>query len=552
MPNWHIDLFNDKDTAIWHEIAMKDKLISEKAWEWCLAELRDKARLFRTTNRVLALDAGACVSKSNTLVSKALMRELNMTIEELRAQFDRNDVLNSCRDKQVVNLVDPSLFPLVYGKTKVLLEGGKVGLNDFSKSYGCGITTGIPQVHPKGSNVAGAARELKRVGFPFYNDGKLYRWSTNYQWLPCEVEFDGTSDTSVRITSYINNLHPIKNKGLYSMIEQLIQLVIEPWNDCLLKGEHRRVPIRIRSYGTVDQEEELGKSLAPTEKSKNGKRERMRACCLEERHKYIVTNHEFYSIALQESFREKGLQVFVQIGSIELGERNNPFSGSDWDIDGTQSEHIAATSIYFYDVQNIANMKFSFRQKACISESAYRRSEDDLLANTFRTEEGGYYDDEGNYYFPPATQDLGSISVKKGRLLSWSNALQYRLEPFTRSSLTEPGNAKFIKLMLVDPHYRICSTRNVPPQRRDWWANEVFGQENLGRKLPAELLKMIDKAVDGWPIGRDEAKEDRDNLLEEHRWAKEAESRLTQVWQGWCCCECHREGYRPRSFRKID
>ncbi|TGO51359.1 hypothetical protein BOTNAR_0359g00090 [Botryotinia narcissicola] len=528
MPNWHIDVFNDKDTAIWHEIAMKDKLISVKAWEWCLAELRDKARLFRTTNRVLALDAGACVSKSDTLVSKALMRELNMTIEELRAQFDKNE------------------------------------------SYGHGITTEIPQVHPKRSDVTGAAKKLKRVGFPFCNDEDLYRWSTNYQWLPCEVEFDGTSDTSVRITSYINNLHPIKNKKLYDMIEQLMQLVIEPWNDCLLKGEHGRVPIRIRSYGTVDQEEELGKFIPPTERShenylkhpepgtaftyeewKEGKNGKFiadqavweglpkHACCSEGRHKDFDIDHEFYSIALQDSFRVKGLQVFLQIGSFDLGERNYLFSGCDWDIDGTQSEHIAATSIYFYDVQNITNVQISFRQKTCTSESVYRRSEDELSANIFVSEEDGYYDDEGSFHFCPATQDLGSIFVKEGRLLSWSNELQYKIEPFTRSSLTELGNAKFIKLMLVDPHYRICSTRNVPPQSHDWWANEVFGEENLGRKLPAELLKMIDKAVDGWPIGRDEAKEERDNLLEEHRWAKEAESRSTHVFYGWCDCACH-------------
>ncbi|TGO34907.1 hypothetical protein BHYA_0177g00140 [Botrytis hyacinthi] len=498
MPNWHIDVFNDKYTATWHEIAMKDKLISEKAWEWCLAELRDKARLFRTKNRVLNLDAGACVSKSDTAVSTALMRELNMTIEELRAQSDKNDWQLPRRGQQVINVVDPSLYPLVYGKTKVVLEGGKVGLNDFSKSYGHGITTEIPQVHPKGSNVAGAAKKLKRVGFPFCNDEDLYRWSTNYQWLPCEVEFDGTSDTSVRITSYINNLHPFKNKGLYGMIEQLIQLFIESWNDCLLKGEHGRVPTRIRTYGTVDQKEELGKSLAPTERShendfkhpepgtaftyeewkegKNGKsiidqavREGLPkyACCSETRHKDFDNDYEFYSIALQESFRGKGLQVFLQIGSVELGERNDPFSGSDWDIDGTQSEHIAATSMYFYDVQNIANMQIYFREKTHLSESAYHRSEDDLFANTFVTEEDGYYDDEG-FHFPPATQDLGSIVVKEGRLLSWSNALRYKLEPFTRGSLTGPGNAKFIKLMLVDPHYRICSTRNVPSQRRDW------------------------------------------------------------------------------------
>ncbi|TGO30775.1 hypothetical protein BPAE_0003g00590 [Botrytis paeoniae] len=85
MPNWHIGVFNYKDTAIWHEMAMKYKLISEKAWEWCLAELRDKARLFSTTNRVLALDAGACVFKSDATVPKMLTRELSAA--SLRASW---------------------------------------------------------------------------------------------------------------------------------------------------------------------------------------------------------------------------------------------------------------------------------------------------------------------------------------------------------------------------------------------------------------------------------------------------------------------------------
>ena len=267
IPDWHIGSFNDKDIAIWHEMAMKNQLISEKAWEWCLAELRDKARLFRTTNRIPTLDARACVSKSYITVPQPLKRELCTAIEELRAQFDNNDWQICPWDQQVVNLIDPSLYPLVYGKTKVLLDGGKVGLNGFSKSYGQGITTEIPRVHPKGSNVARAAYGLEKYGVPFYLDENLYRWSTNYQWLPCEVKFDGNSATSVRITSYINNLHPVKNKAIYGMIEQLIQLVIEPWNDCLLKGEHGRVPIRIRTYGAADQEEGLGKSLVPTESS---------------------------------------------------------------------------------------------------------------------------------------------------------------------------------------------------------------------------------------------------------------------------------------------
>ncbi|KAF7925254.1 hypothetical protein EAE99_006118 [Botrytis elliptica] len=74
-PNWHIGVFNDRETAMWHKMVVKNELISEKAWEWCLAELRDKARLFRATNRVLALDTGACVFISDVAVPKTLTKE---------------------------------------------------------------------------------------------------------------------------------------------------------------------------------------------------------------------------------------------------------------------------------------------------------------------------------------------------------------------------------------------------------------------------------------------------------------------------------------------
>ncbi|KAF7883602.1 uncharacterized protein EAF02_005522 [Botrytis sinoallii] len=85
MPNWYIGVFNDRETAMWHKMVVKNKLISEKAWGWCLAELRDKARLFRATNRVLALDAGACVFISDVAVPKTLTKELSTA--SLRASW---------------------------------------------------------------------------------------------------------------------------------------------------------------------------------------------------------------------------------------------------------------------------------------------------------------------------------------------------------------------------------------------------------------------------------------------------------------------------------
>jgi hypothetical protein len=53
----------------------------------------------------------------------------------------------------------------------------------------------------------------------------------------------------VSITTYINNLHPIKYKLLYEIIEKIMVPTIELWNDCVFKGKTGPALIRIRTYG---------------------------------------------------------------------------------------------------------------------------------------------------------------------------------------------------------------------------------------------------------------------------------------------------------------
>lgn len=57
-------------------------------------------------------------------------------------------------------------------------------------------------------------------------------WSTDYQWLPAEVRF--VEGGGVEFASYINNLHPVKYRGIYRTIEQLIDVVLCAWDLCLM------------------------------------------------------------------------------------------------------------------------------------------------------------------------------------------------------------------------------------------------------------------------------------------------------------------------------
>jgi hypothetical protein len=62
--DWHIEIFNDTTVANWRKetvvteenLEMSDtvgtRLISAKAWDWCLMELRDKALLLNKSQFV--------------------------------------------------------------------------------------------------------------------------------------------------------------------------------------------------------------------------------------------------------------------------------------------------------------------------------------------------------------------------------------------------------------------------------------------------------------------------------------------------------------------
>lgn len=213
-PDWHKKVFDDEIVGRWKEEALAIPLISDMAWNWCLAELRDKAKRFESTGRILVLDAGSRVSKSDRRVPEVLRQELKDAVRSLLDQPDSERDWHPGSDDKVLNLVHPSLFPLTYGRTKVLANGGKVPL-DFARARayeGAEIAPHLPE-----------PPQRRRLGAGMWNDLEDM-WSRKFQWLPCEVEFTETTGTDVKITSYINNLHPEQHASVYTAIEKILPL----------------------------------------------------------------------------------------------------------------------------------------------------------------------------------------------------------------------------------------------------------------------------------------------------------------------------------------
>jgi hypothetical protein len=614
-PEWYRKIWDDGIVDRWHAEALAaDRLISEATWRWCVRELRDKAAEAERTGRVVTIDTGSRACKSNTVVTEELRQELLAGVRPLLDVDEAEKDWHPGSDGKVLDLVHPSLFPLVYGETRVLQQGGRTELKDMFAAINKVSETVQIEVDPM---------------MEFY--------SMKFQWLPCDVAFIGDEGTDVKITSYVNNLHPRKHAKLYGTIEKFISLAIPLWNDVLVTPQGPRTPGRVLPMevnGTGEQFEDpaLGWSVKldnmssedlaklmdkikdylrkpdnPETVAERGEdwmednldevdeadedpadeadrvalglqREAPAVVRFEHRLRDILANTnrgqydlfhvlsetveakwkrsrvfthpelgvdptyeewtkgkatdqypgecEPYTVSIEDRFRSKGLQVIVKLASVELTPEKPTYDGGSWHIEGMLNEHIVATAIYYYDVENTTTASLAFRQEAFLPEMemGYEQGDHDGLSYVYGTES---MQDE------PAIQELGSVKTTQGRLLAFPNTLQHCVAPFELVDKTKPGHRRFLVLWLVDPHYRVCSTANVPPQRHDWWLEMVRGNANFG-KMPQEVVDMVMRNVEDWPMSLERAKELRLELMRERTSGTE---KLERGFQQYNLCE---------------
>ena len=175
-----------------------------------------------------------------------------------------------------------------------------------------------------------------------------------------------------------------------------------------------------------------------------------------------------------------------------------------------KNEHICATALYYYSNENIKDSSLAFRQQSStetVNDIEYEQDFHDWLPAVFGCEQGG-----------PGLQVVGSVETREGRLLTFPNILQHQVQPFSLVDPTKPGHRKIVALFLVDPHFKILSTANVPCQQMDWWREHIaqLGDTRLDR-LPLELRDAVFDGVDDFPFSLHEAKHLRLKLMDERK-----------------------------------
>lgn len=196
---------------------------------------------------------------------------------------------------------------------------------------------------------------------------------------------------------------------------------------------------------------------------------------------------------LRNKFQDTGLQVIVKMTSIELTPDKSAFPAGGWHIEGLLNERICATALYYLDSENITDSSLSFRMQTSSSQNELQQGAGQDAYHWMECNYGTSFSGGGN---GSCTQSYGSVDTRPGRLLAFPNVFQHRVSPFQLADPTKPGHRRFVALWLVDPHLRILSTANVPPQQQDWWTEAVFGasadvQAQTAGRLPAELALLL-------------------------------------------------------------
>ncbi|KAH8898840.1 hypothetical protein GQ53DRAFT_791060 [Thozetella sp. PMI_491] len=527
--------------------------IANASRQQCLQELRQKAEFFKKTGFVPTLDSiSASIVKSDTAVPPPLHEALRAAFERLAADQGQDIDWHPNSNDMVRDLVHPSMYPLVFGQSQFLPDES-VGVLDAVKTW-AGLGEAIPAQGPgdTGDLRIGFNGNYAIGGStipPEY-------WSSNYQWIPANMAFqeDGTAKFTSYINNLHPNKYPEVYKAIEQLVDIAVpawgHCLIEGDED------RPNVPRVIVTDAAMDENEDLWDTVSEAVARFDGEitaedmldlAERNDIDLEEEAEKewrqnkdseedsdepdekeqqarqvaYMLKNHEeevnrwkwenarepvlpepaeFSNIQFDDScadtlkhkFRESGLQVIVKMASIELTPEKPEFPMGGWHIEGMMNEHICGTALYYLDSENITDSHLSFRMQT----SSYQ----DELQDTTGQDQYNWLERVHGTALGPAggvtnscLQNYGSVETRQGRMLVFPNTFQHRVSSFKLQDPTRPGHRRFIALWLVDPHERIVSTANVPPQQLDWWVEAVFGGDKKfeASNLPPEVLQLI-------------------------------------------------------------
>lgn len=182
-----------KITGKWKEEAMAStNYMTTKMVDWCLDELRYKASLIPEgylAPPVIVYNGD--VVKSDSALPTNYKTSLQNAVKAFEKKIpERSKDWHPGSDEKVLDLVHPSLFPLVYGRTRILENGDVTSLEDCINRCGQGSILDVP----------GEDQTLEPTSYSYsYESFHENPYSRKFQWLPCEVDISQDASRHVQL-----------------------------------------------------------------------------------------------------------------------------------------------------------------------------------------------------------------------------------------------------------------------------------------------------------------------------------------------------------------
>ncbi|KAJ7086405.1 hypothetical protein B0H15DRAFT_347732 [Mycena belliarum] len=461
----------------------RDERLSEKMVDYVLAELTGYARI-ADDERGIERGCFDAIWYSDRLIPGDLAERLKSAAAALEAVPENEKDWHPGSRGQVLDLVHPSLYCIVYGRTRAYLPDA-------------------PRI-PENLLLVPA----------LITDEEWEEWAVSQEfcWMPSD--FAVRADGSVELVSpYINNLHPSKHQPLYRVIEEVLRGFIPMFERVLGEIDKEKL-VALNESGRMDAidciwpncerpDEDLQEELGLGDAGWIEYCDSLKS--LPDASTYAG---ELENVLSPISLRGRTVQCIIKLANIHLTPEQPKYAGGSWHVEGMLNENIVASGIYYYDEENITESRLAFRVPT--EEPKYHEQDDHECMSTLY---GIDRDDD-------CVQEIGSMVTKAGRALSWPNLFQHRVSSFELADATRAGHRKILAIFLVDPTADpIASATDIPPQQAEWAADAL--QDSLSdpqsrvSHLPQELADSIKERLSPNMMTRAEAEAYRLRLMKE-------------------------------------
>ncbi|KAJ2867481.1 hypothetical protein GGI22_001042 [Coemansia erecta] len=484
------------------EATQQEPELTDKELAYVFDELEYCASL-HTTGCGVRMSPVEQVWISDSLIDADTEKEVKRYAALLESVPDRQKDWHPNSNNQVLNLVHPSLYPIIYDRSMILDKPipspeAALQLESFGKCPGSfdKWRTAVKEIS---SHMSKGYYLPEESNLPYVNNKNFL--SKKYCWLPTEFWVD--DDGSAEIKSYINNLHPVRHKEFYPTVAKVfskfVPLLEQVVTDLVHPREIKTSPDAYSWFVTDEPEPENYEDSDYDERLERWMEERQ----------FVHPQPEPFVAPDRptEPYRLRGrkLQAIFKMSNIELTPENPEYEGGSWHVEAMANERIIATGIYYYDVENITESSLAFRESTGYSIS-YEQNDVEGVRLAY-----GLSDDWSAG--ENLAQNIGEVETKNGRCIVFPNIYQHKVGGFKLADPTKPGHRKIFAFFFIDPSTRIPSTEIVPPQQQDWW-NEAFAMDNPIRNLPSLVQRTIYDNV-SFPLSLDNAKSIRLDLMAE-------------------------------------